>query len=169
MAQFTKWRKRSYAYDPMQGLRHNDIKRFAANTSDLQPHKQRSYVWRNFSKEYLAFSGLEGTGITGTLEFSGCECNACDAYYQRILELNPARAKAMLGLSYIADEGSEPEHIGEDSDGIEMSALIASFQDIGPITVRCAFVRRVNEKKREFSEQRYIRESRAKSSIKWRG
>lgn len=162
--QFVKWRKRQYAYDPMRGLRHNDITAHRKNSSKEQPHRQRGYVWRNYSKDRIA-----DTGLQGALEYTGCDCHSCDVYYNQLLAMNPARVKAMLGLSYIAEPESQPEHIGSVEDGDEMIGLLDAFADIGPITVRCAFVRRVNEKKQAFSEQRYRRDSNAKSSIKWRG
>lgn len=74
----------------------------------------------------------------------------------------------MLGLSAEFDSDFPP-HEGTESDGLEMQALMATFADIGAISVREPFFRKSTELKQIRANERYIRESRHSSKPKWRG
>ena len=138
-------------------MAYRNIRHYRKSTAQTQPHKQRRYIWHDLPK-----SEWEVQGVKGYLTFTGCDCNACDAYYHAILGLNSERCAEMLGLRAIG----ENVHVGDPADGIEMQALLAVF---GTVTVNCQFIRKADALKKLRAEQRYKRETRQKSSIRWRG
>jgi hypothetical protein len=148
---------------------------FSRSTSKEQPHRKWSYVWRDYGKrDFEATSGLEerikaGLAPIGEILFSGCMCRACETYWRLIAVMNPARFLTETGLDYKPNPDAEnplQPHTGSVKDGFQMTCLLSSF---GAINLRPFFIKKRSDREKGFSADRFWRDSRAKSTIKWRG